>query len=175
MKVCILSDSHDHRELFVAALEDARDQGAEAVLHCGDIVAPSTLRLARRFGLPVHAVDGNNTGDTLHLCRITTETQGQITFHGHDAALTLADRRIFLVHYPHYAYGMACTGDWDLVCFGHEHRFDCRRVANVKGGQTVLLNPGTVAGIGAPPTYVMGDLSSMDFVVRQVAEPRARL
>ena len=42
MKVCILSDSHDHIALIDAAVADAKTAGAEAVLHCGDLVAPST-------------------------------------------------------------------------------------------------------------------------------------
>lgn len=62
MKLCILSDSHDHRYLLRAAVEQARRAGAEAVLHCGDVVAPSTLHVLRPLGLPVHVVHGNNTG-----------------------------------------------------------------------------------------------------------------
>ena len=33
MKVCIVSDSHDHRPLLEAAVRAAKQQGAEAVLH----------------------------------------------------------------------------------------------------------------------------------------------
>ncbi|MHB1950529.1 MAG: YfcE family phosphodiesterase [Acidiferrobacteraceae bacterium] len=173
MKVCILSDSHDHRDLLVSAALDARAHGAEAVLHCGDVVAPSTLKTLVQVGLPVHAVEGNNAGDTMNLCLLSAQTHGLITFHGRDAQLVFAGRRIFLVHFPHYAYGMACTGEWDLVCCGHDHRFEARRVRTVKGGEAVLLNPGTVAGIGAPPTYVLGDLLSMDFACRPVPRPGA--
>ena len=43
MKICILSDSHDHIPLLDAAVGEARAAGAETVLHCGDVVAPSTL------------------------------------------------------------------------------------------------------------------------------------
>ena len=43
MKICIVSDSHDHIPLLEAAVADAKDLGVEAVLHCGDVVAPSTL------------------------------------------------------------------------------------------------------------------------------------
>ena len=43
MKICIVSDSHDHRGHLAAAVADAKARGAEAVLHCGDLVAPSTL------------------------------------------------------------------------------------------------------------------------------------
>lgn len=173
MKVCILSDSHDHRDLLVRAALDARAQGAKVVLHCGDIVAPSTLKTLVQVGLPVHAVEGNNAGDTLNLCLLNEQTGGLVTFHGRDARLTFAGRRIFLVHFPHYAYGMACTGEWDLVCCGHDHRFETRRVRTAAGGEAVLLNPGTVGGVGAEATYVLGDLSSMDFVRRSVPQSDA--
>jgi hypothetical protein len=36
-------------------------------------------------------------------------------------------------------------------------------VANVKGGKTWLVNPGTVAGLAAPCTWVLGDLAAMRF------------
>ena len=31
-----------------------------------------------------------------------------------------------------------------------------------------MLNPGTVGGVGAPPTYIMGDLETMQFEVCDV-------
>ncbi|MEJ2107931.1 MAG: hypothetical protein P8X48_11515, partial [Acidiferrobacteraceae bacterium] len=72
------------------------------------------------------------------------------------------------VHYPHYARGMAATGDYDLVCNGHEHRAHVDRVTNLKGGETVWLDPGTVGGVSAPATYVLGDLETMDFEILTV-------
>jgi hypothetical protein len=36
-------------------------------------------------------------------------------------------------------------------------------VANVKGGKTWLVNPGTVAGLAAPATWVLADLASLSF------------
>lgn len=168
MKVCILSDSHDHRALLGAAVEAAKQSGAETVLHCGDVVAPSTLRVLQKFGLPVHVIYGNNTGDLFHMAKLANEPGSVVRFHGQDAGLTLHERRIFLVHFPHYAYAMACTGDWDLVCCGHEHKAHVDRVDNIKGGKTVFVNPGSVAGIGAPPTYILGDLAAMTFAIRDV-------
>jgi hypothetical protein len=64
---------------------------------------------------------------------------------------------------------MACTGDWDLVCCGHSHNAGIEHVANVRGGATWLVNPGTVAGLAAPATWLLGDLELMHFEVRQLA------
>ena len=58
---------------------------------------------------------------------------------------------------------MACTGDWDLVCCGHSHQAEIRHVANVKDNETWLVNPGTIAGLAAPATWVLGDLEAMHF------------
>jgi predicted phosphodiesterase len=63
---------------------------------------------------------------------------------------------------------MACTGEWDLVCCGHSHAAEVSQVVNVKGGKTWLVNPGTVAGLAAPTTWVMGELAAMRFEVRSL-------
>ena len=168
MKVCIVSDSHDHRLLLEAAVRAAKQQGAQAVLHCGDVVAPSTLSVLKPIGLPVHVIHGNNTGDLYMMARIANKPGTLITFYGQDAALELGGRRIFLVHYPHYAKAMATTGDYDLVCCGHDHEAKIETVSNIKGGATWVVNPGTVGGVAAPATYVLGDLETMKFELRDV-------
>lgn len=169
MKVCILSDSHDHIALIDAAVAEARAAGAQAVLHCGDLVAPSTLHCLQKYGLPVHVIHGNNTGDLYALTQLAHKPGGVVRFHGMDAAIELADRRIFLVHYPHYARALAATGDWDLVCCGHSHRAEISEQKNCPGGITHLVNPGTVGGVGqAPATWVLADLETMRFELHEV-------
>lgn len=166
MKICIVSDSHDHRPLLQAAGLAAKDAGAEAILHCGDVVAPSTLSVLRPLGLPVHVIHGNNTGDLYMMARVAGQAGSLVTFYGQDAEIKLHDRKIFLVHYPHYARAMAMTGDWDLVCCGHDHAAKIEWFDNIKGGRTPVVNPGTVGGVAAPPTWVLADLATMEFEIR---------
>src|SRR4030065_166169 len=122
VKGCIVSDSHDNRRLLGAAVEHARAHGAEAVLHCGDVVAPTTLRVLQKYELPVHVIHGNNTGDLYNMSRLAAEPNSVIRYHGQDAAITLAHRRPLLVPYPHYAPALARPGRYDLVCCGHDHK-----------------------------------------------------
>jgi putative phosphoesterase len=171
MKVCILSDSHDHIPLLDAAVGDAVALGAEAVLHCGDVVAPSTLACLQQHGLPVHVIHGNNSGDLYALTMLMQRPGSVIRYHGMDAAISLGGRSIFLVHYPHYARAMAATGDFDLICCGHSHKVEIVSLPNIRGGETMLVNPGTVGGVGrARATWILGDLVSMEFAVHEVSK-----
>lgn len=165
MKICIVSDSHDNRPFLETAVREAVAAGAEAVLHCGDVVAPSTLNVTRQFGIPVHVIHGNNAGDMFMMARIAASAENNLTFYGQDAGIELAGKRIFMVHYPHYAEAMATTGDWDLVCCGHDHKASVKCVDNMSGNQTILINPGTVGGVMAPATYMLGDLGTMEFTI----------
>lgn len=170
MKICILSDSHDNSLFLDTAVAEAKAMGAESILHCGDVVAPSTLGCLIKHGIPVHLIHGNNTGDLYALGRMVDRSNGLLNYYGMDADLKIDDKRIFLVHYPHYARALATTGDWDLVCCGHNHKASQELLINLCGTTTVLLNPGTVGGIGnAPATYIFGDLTQMSFVLKQVS------
>jgi len=169
MKVCIVSDSHDHIPLLDAAVAEAKTLGAEAVLHCGDVVAPSTLACLKKHALPVHVIHGNNTGDLYTLGRLATEPESIFHYHGMDAGIELDGKRIFIVHYPHYARAMAATGDWDLVCCGHSHKVSIDEIKNCKQTITHLVNPGTIGGVGKDKaTYLMADLHTMQFNVHEI-------
>ena len=170
MKVCIVSDSHDRGPMLAAAVEEAKSLGAGAVLPCGDSIGPNTLKPLLAIGLPVHVIHGNNLGDFTAISQMATRSNGLLSYHGGDASIELAGRKIFLVHYPHYGQAMACTGDYDLVCCGHSHKPEIAQQANVRGGTTRLVNPGTVAGLGAPAaTWVLGDLETMEFAIQRLS------
>ena len=168
MKVGIVSDSHDRAEALARAVAAAAADGAEAIIHCGDVIGAQTLKPALRSGLPIHVIHGNNVGDTFALHRLAAASGGLLHYHGHDARLALGGRRIFVVHYPEYARAMACTGEWDLVCCGHSHEAGIDAIATVGGGRTPVVNPGTVAGLAAPATFALGDLARLAFEIRPV-------
>lgn len=165
MKLCIVSDSHDRADALEQAVRQARQAGAQAVVHCGDVIGAQTLRPALAVGLPMHVIHGNNLGDAMMLHRIAAGSGGLMQYHGADARLELGGRRVFLVHYPDYGHAMACTGDWDLVCCGHSHQAELRQVKGVTGRTAWLVNPGTVAGLAGPRTWALGDLDEMRFEI----------
>jgi hypothetical protein len=168
MKICIVSDSHDRAEPLAKAVARGKALGAEAVIHCGDLIGAQTIKPALASGLPVHAIHGNNIGDAQAMHFQSRQSNGQLQYHGQEARLDLSGRKIIVVHYDHLGYALACTGEWDLVCCGHSHRAEARQVPNVKGGATWLVNPGTVAALSAPATWALGDLAAMTFEVHSL-------
>ncbi|MBI3815912.1 MAG: metallophosphoesterase family protein [Nitrospinae bacterium] len=169
MKICIVSDSHDRGPMLAAAASRSIAEGASAVIHCGDIIGGNTLKATIDLGLPIHVIHGNNLGDPVLIARIACDSDGLLQYYGRDASLKLADRRIYLTHYPHIGHGMACSGEYDLVCCGHSHVPEIRQQPNIKGSSTFVVNPGTVAGLGAPKaTWVLADLESMRFEIREL-------
>ncbi len=166
VKICVVSDSHDRADPLLAAVQAAQRDGAQCVVHCGDVIGIHTLRPLLALGIPVHAVHGNNVGDPVALARMASASDGRLVYHGADAELSLGGRRIFVTHFPHYARGLACTGDFDLVCCGHSHAASVVQQANIQGGHTWLIDPGTVAGVGAPASWILADLETMRFELR---------
>ena len=173
MKICIVSDSHDRADALAQAVGEAKTLGAQTVIHCGDLIGAQTIKPALAHGLPIHLIHGNNVGDTQALHRQSRASGGLLQYHGADARLELGGRRTFVVHYDDYGYAMACTGDWALVCCGHSHKAEVRKVAGVRGDGTWLVNPGTVAGLAAPATWMLGDLAAMRFELRELGREPA--
>jgi len=166
VKLCIVSDSHDRAPMLAAAVAEAKTEGAEAVIHCGDVIGAMTLRPVLRLGLPMHVVHGNNLGDAVAMWNLCASSGGLLTYHGQDADLRFHGRRILVTHYPHYGRGLACTGDYDIVCCGHSHEAAVEHQPNIKGTRTWLVNPGTVAGLAAPATWILADLAELKFDIR---------
>ncbi len=100
MKICIVSDSHDRAEPLAAAVAKAQAAGAQAVIHCGDLIGANTLRASIKLGVPLHVVHGNNLGDQIAMHRLMAKSGRSLIYHGQDAEMELGGRRIFATHFP---------------------------------------------------------------------------
>lgn len=67
MLIGVISDTHGHVEFTRPALEVFRNEGAERLLHCGDIGSPEVVRLFDNW--PTHFVFGNADHDRKNLRR----------------------------------------------------------------------------------------------------------
>ncbi len=158
MLIAVMSDSHDHLGNLDAALKLALENRAAMIVHCGDFVAPFSLRALDEAGIPVHGVFGNNDGDQYLLTRLSMSELERVTLHGQVGTLEVQDCRLAFTHLPIVGQGLAATGDYDLVCFGHSHN---HFAANT--GRTLLLNPGEIMGKDESPGFCLYDTSSRKY------------
>lgn len=139
MNVAIISDSHDHLDNLRKVLSAVED--TDALLHCGDLVAPFVIvELGERFKKPVHIVYGNNDGDHA-LIEQRAKNFPHITLHGATGTIEIGGKKIAFVHEPENMQSYLDEGTYDLICYGHTHQVDHRME-----GETLVVNPGDVMG-----------------------------
>ena len=163
MLIAVMSDVHDNVWNLADALRKASAVGAAELIFCGDFCAPFTLtQIAQGFAGPVHCVFGNNDGDPRLLMR-NAEAAGNVTIYGQYAELEKGGRRIAVNHYPEIARRLVESGQFDLVCYGHDHLAHVEQV-----GAAVLANPGEVMGRFGRPTFGLYDCATGEFSLHDV-------
>lgn len=110
MKIGIISDTHRKVKKAARAIDTLIADGAEFLIHAGDIVEKEVLELMRDSGLRYIAVYGNND---MHLAEFHNDfnlVQEPHTF-------KLAGKSFKLMHIPFYM-----LPDTDIIIFGHTHK-----------------------------------------------------
>ena len=165
MRIAILSDSHDNIWNLDRALAAVNEAGCDALLHCGDLVAPFIVaQIAQAFAGPVHIVEGNNDGDG-RLQQQVTAGFNQVTLHGPYIELDLGGRRIALIHFPEPARRIAQSGLFDLVCYGHDHQPHSEGI-----GDCLLVNPGEVMGRNGAPSWGLYDCADPSYAPQAIGK-----
>jgi putative phosphoesterase len=164
MQVGILSDSHDHHDNVLRAIEIFDNHKVDYVLHAGDIVSPFT---ARAFGaLRVKrfiAVFGNNEGEKLSVKSTVESFGGEI--HEYCYKGQIGGKQIHMTHTDHYVEEVAASQMYDILIYGHTHKQDIRQV-----GRTLVINPGeTTDWLTDLPQVVVLCLDDMSYRIERLA------
>jgi len=138
MRIGIVSDSHGHVPYTREAIRMLESLQVEQVIHCGDIGSTEIIGLFAAW--PTHFVFGNVDHYDQEELRATIEAAGQYC-HERFGQLALRGKNIAFLHGDD---GTAFSGavdskSYDVICYGHTHVADKRRV-----GTTLLLNPGAL-------------------------------
>ncbi|MCD8332381.1 MAG: YfcE family phosphodiesterase [Oscillospiraceae bacterium] len=138
IRLLIYSDAHGHTNPMLAAVER---EHPDEVLYLGDCMRDFD-HLRRAFpSLAAQAVPGNCDGPTALESTLLLEREGVrlLLGHGHRWQVKVGLEQ---------ALCAAQCAQADVLLFGHTHQALCERRGNLW-----LLNPGTVGGVGAPPSY----------------------
>ena len=159
MRIGVISDVHDHLHHLQPALSFLSGE-TEVLICCGDLCSPFVMDELHKYAGPVHIVFGNNDAD---LFRITRKASGRVQVYGEFLEIELGGLRIAANHFDNIALPVAKSQMYDLVCFGHIHRFSLNRYE-----RTTALNPGALMGSAfgpngwerVPATFAIFDTSN---------------
>lgn len=168
----------------------------QELICCGDLCSPFVMGLLIAYckdrPIPIHLVFGNNDGDT---SRITAQAKDRPFVHIHNEfaelavkdnrlelratftdqqrkdiyfETTLARDRIAVHHFDSTARPIAEGGNYRLVCFGHNHRYEATYY-----GDTLALNPGALMGYNP---LAQGEVKDVEptFAIYDTAAPRGQ-
>jgi len=127
IKIGILSDSHKKTNLHKEAIKKLKDEGAQYLLHLGDIQLEENLQALKEANLPYAVVFGNNDMGLMGL-------EALYKIEKEPYYLKIKDIKIKMMHLPYYM-----SADSDIVLYGHTHMHSCEFKNN-----TLFLNPGEV-------------------------------
>ncbi|OYR56739.1 metallophosphoesterase [Halorubrum halodurans] len=134
MLVGIVSDTHDDLAAVEAAIDLFESAGVDAVVHCGDFVAPFSVT-PFDAGFEFHAVRGNNDGEWA----VESTVNAFGTYHGEAGTLSVDGVDVAVTHGTSEVVvdALVDCGDYDYVLHGHTHAHGVEE----RDG-TVRVNPG---------------------------------
>jgi putative phosphoesterase len=136
MRIGILSDTHNEVERTSLAVRRLIDEGAEALIHCGDLTGPDVVYECA--GLPAHFVFGNNDYDLAGLRRAMGAI-GAVCL-GRSGLIELGGKRIAVTHGDSTKEISRLAAEApDYLFFGHSHW-----AADERNGATRWVNPGAL-------------------------------
>ena len=155
MKIGLLSDTHKKVAYSQQVIDHLLDEGAEFLIHCGDIVKAEMLQQLKNSGKKYMAVYGNNDP---HLA----EVHNRYNLVQEPHYFKLAGTKFKLMHLPFYM-----SADAEVILFGHTHTFEC----DFKKG-TLFLNPGEACARSKPISEcAMLEVDENEFRVTQYSRP----
>lgn len=153
MRIGVVSDTHGQTLYAQQAVRLLESLEVDQVIHCGDVGSAAIVALFEKW--PLHFVQGNV--DHARELEAAARECGQ-TFHGRFGSLALEGAAIAFLHGDdeRLLRETIAGGEWRLVCHGHTHVAEQRRV-----GPTLVLNPGALYRAN-PHTIAVVELPTLE-------------
>lgn len=166
--LAVISDTHDHRDNILKAVSIMNDRNVDALIHCGDFVAPFVKRwfngLNDKIKQNFYGVFGNNDGERVFLLKVLGEICEIL---GMEINKNFDGKKVFAAHMPTEKTidALASSGKYDLILSGHTHN-----IVNKKYDNGVLVvNPGEACGyLTGKATFAIIDTNKMETEIIEI-------
>jgi uncharacterized protein len=179
-KIAITSDIHNNEINLKKVLDYCGREKIETIICCGDLASLETLDfLNDNFSGIILYTFGNADYDDLRELghsvpnrALSAQVKYRNTYIYKDYGEAVIEKKnVAFVHYPEKARGLARTGKYDFIFYGHTHKpwIEKAKADENQRGYT-LLNPGTVAGEIYPPTFAVWETDTDKFELIRIHE-----
>jgi hypothetical protein len=154
----VISDTHDHLQRINDAIELFNREKVGAVIHCGDFVAPFSIKLFMKLNCPFYGVFGNNDGEREGLLKMAQSFHGEL--HNPPHIYELTGKRILVSHSPLDPKRLSKLPTRpNYILYGHTHQME-----SVNLGGIPAINPGEACGwLTGKPLAGLLDLESGEY------------
>lgn len=152
MLIGVISDTHDHKDNILKAVNIMNERNVDVLIHCGDFCSPFVKiwfdKLNSTIKENFFGVFGNNDGDHVFL-RQNLGKICKLVENGHELLQEFDGKKVYASHMPKPKTIEALTnsGNFDIVLSGHTHSYVHKKHDN----GVLELNPGECCG------YLTGD------------------
>lgn len=164
MTVAIIADIHDNLACLDKCLIWCRQNKVSNIICCGDLGNLDTiLFLAQNFSGEIFVVTGNaDTFEEKDLAKLKN-----VHYCGEISISEIAGLNIGFCHEPQDVKKIKelAPFDLDFIFCGHTHRPDLK-----KDGNTIIANPGTLAGIFTPATFAILNTENKNLELKLLAD-----
>jgi uncharacterized protein len=137
MRIGILSDTHDQVARTASAVRRLIAEGAELLIHCGDLTTPEIVE--EFAGIPTYFVFGNNDYDEDRLRRTMVDVGGVCL--GRAGEISLGEKRLAVTHGDSVTeFRRQMKAEPDYLFTGHTHV-----ASDDRAGRTRHINPGALS------------------------------
>jgi len=164
MKIAIISDVHNNEVSLEKVLAYCKEKGIETIICCGDLASLETLDfLNDNFSGNILYTFGNAEYDDVRNLAGRKKYKNTFLFPEFGEAV-IEKKNVAFVHFTEKAKGLARTGKYDFIFYGHTHKpWVEEAIADENGKKYTLLNPGTTAGEIYLPTFAVWGTESGKF------------
>ncbi len=156
MKIGIISDTHIKVKKAIRAIDRLVEDGAEFIIHAGDIVELEILDYLENSKIRYIAVYGNNDAHLMEYHNYYNLVQEPYYF-------KLDNLKFKLMHLPLYM-----APDVDIVIYGHTHY-----VESELKGSTLFLNSGEICARKKPTSeWMMLETTPQEYLITQYTRQR---
>lgn len=156
MKLALISDTHNNYFNLAKALNIIRKDKIGALIHCGDITSPEILKIILdNFSGLIYISLGN--GDDKNVFMNFGRQNKKIFIFNDFGEIKFKNIEIAMTHFPDIALNLIKNLKYKYIFYGHTHKPWIEKINN-----TIMLNPGNLAGLIYSPTFAICDLKNLN-------------